>query len=201
MRPSRSSHKWHAAGTGGRTEVITEPRRLLSPSKFRGLKENEMNAATILKSKGSGVVTATANESLLDIAKLLVQHGIGCIVIVGDDDKIAGIVSERDLVRAIGQSGAKVLKEPVSDFMTNKVVTAREADTVDRLMSEMTAHRFRHMPVVERGRLIGLVSIGDLVKMHVADAEFESGAMRQYITSQPGLLFDQASRLRLAGGA
>ena len=201
MRPSRSSHKWHAAGTGGRTEVITEPRRLLSPSKFRGLKENEMNAATILKSKGSGVVTATANKSLLDIAKLLVQHGIGCIVIVGDDDKIAGIVSERDLVRAIGQSGAKVLKEPVSDFMTNKVVTAREADTVDRLMSEMTAHRFRHMPVVERGRLIGLVSIGDLVKMHVADAEFESGAMRQYITSQPGLLFDQASRLRLAGGA
>jgi CBS domain-containing protein len=160
-----------------------------------------MNTATILKSKGSGVVTATANESLLDIAKLLVQHGIGCIVIVGDDDKIAGIVSERDLVRAIGQSGAKVLKEPVSDFMTNKVVTAREADTVDRLMSEMTAHRFRHMPVVERGRLIGLVSIGDLVKMHVADAEFESGAMRQYITSQPGLLFDQASRLRLAGGA
>jgi CBS domain-containing protein len=142
-----------------------------------------MNAATILKSKGSGVVTATANESLLDIAKLLVQHGIGCIVIVGDDDKIAGIVSERDLVRAIGQSGAKVLKEPVSDFMTNKVVTAREADTVDRLMSEMTAHRFRHMPVVERGRLIGLVSIGDLVKMHVADAEFESGAMRQYITT------------------
>jgi CBS domain-containing protein len=160
-----------------------------------------MNTATILKSKGSGVVTATANESLLDIAKLLVQHGIGCIVIVGDDDKIAGIVSERDLVRAIGQSGAKVLKEPVSDFMTNKVVTAREADTVDRLMSEMTAHRFRHMPVVERGRLIGLVSIGDLVKMHVADAEFESGAMRQYITSQPCLLFDQASRLRLAGGA
>jgi CBS domain-containing protein len=163
-----------------------------------------MNAATILKSKGRGVVTATANKSLLDIAKLLVQHGIGCIVIVGNDendDKIAGIVSERDLMHAVGQSGAKVLKEPVSDFMTKTVVTAREVDTVDQLMSEMTTHRFRHMPVVERGRLIGLVSIGDLVKIHVADAEFESGAMRQYITSQPSLLFDQASRLRLAGGA
>ena len=85
--------------------------------------------------------------------------------------------------------------------MTKTVVTAREADTVDRLMSEMTMHRFRHMPVVERGRLLGLVSIGDLVKIHVADAEFESGAMRQYITPQPSLLFDQASRLRLAGGA
>jgi CBS domain-containing protein len=160
-----------------------------------------MNVAAILKSKGSGVVTATANKSLLDIAKLLVQHGIGCIVIKGDDGDVAGIVSERDLMRAIGQAGPKVLKEPVSVYMTKKVVTAREADTIDRLMPEMTAHRFRHMPVVERGRLIGLVSIGDLVKMHVADAEFEAGAMRQYITSQDSLLFDQASRLSLAGGA
>ena len=156
-----------------------------------------MNAATILKFKGGGVFTTTANKSLLEIAKLLAQHGIGCIVILGDDDKIVGIVSERDLMRAIGQAGAKVLDKPVSDFMTKTVVTAREADTVDQLMSEMTMHRFRHMPVVERGQLLGLVSIGDLVKIHVADAEFESSAMRQYITSQPSLLFDQESRLSL----
>jgi CBS domain-containing protein len=110
---------------------------------------------------------------LLDIAKLLAQQGIGCIVIEGDDGKVAGIVSERDLMRAIGQAGPEVLKEPVSDFMTNTVVTARKADTVDRVMSEMTVHRFRHMPVVERGRLIGLVSIGDLVKIHVEDAEYQ----------------------------
>ena len=158
-----------------------------------------MNVATILKQKGRGVFTTTSDKSLLDIAKLLAQHGIGCIVILGDDDKIVGIVSERDLMRAIGQAGSKVLREPVSDFMTKTVVTAREADTVDRLMSEMTTHRFRHMPVVERGRLLGLVSIGDLVKIHVADAEFESGAMRQYITPRPSLLFE-ASRLRRAGG-
>ena len=160
-----------------------------------------MNVATILKQKGRGVFTTTEDVSLLDIAKLLAQHDIGCIVIVGNDDKIAGIVSERDLMRAISQDGPKVLKEPVSDFMTKTVVTTREVDTINSLMSEMTARRFRHMPVVERGRLIGLVSIGDLVKIYVADAEFESGAMRQYITSQPSLLFDQASRLRLAGGA
>ena len=141
-----------------------------------------MNVAAILKLKGSGVFTTTKDKSLLDIAKLLAQHGIGCIVIEGNDGKVAGIVSERDLVQAIGQSGAKVLKEPVSVYMTKRVVTAREADTIDRLMSEMTVHRFRHMPVVERGRLMGLVSIGDLVKMHVADAEFEAAAMRQYIT-------------------
>jgi CBS domain-containing protein len=139
-----------------------------------------MNAATILKFKGSGVVTSTANRSLLDIAKLLTQHGIGCIVIVGEDEKIAGIVSERDLMRAIGQTGPKVLNKPVSDFMTRSVVTAREADTSERLMSEMTVHRFRHMPVVEMGRLIGLISIGDLVKMQIADVEMEAAATREY---------------------
>ena len=141
---------------------------------------HEMNVATILKQKGGGVFTTTTDKSLLDIAKLLVQHGIGCMVIVGDDDKIAGIVSERDLIRAIGQAGSKVLNQPVSDFMTKTVVTAREADTVDQLMSEMTMHRFRHMPVVELGRLIGLVSIGDLVKMQIAKVEMEAAATREY---------------------
>ena len=142
-----------------------------------------MNVAAILKLKGRTVVTTTAYKSMLDVAKLLAQHGIGCIVIEGDDGKVAGIVSERDLMRAIGRSGAKVLKEPVSVYMTKRVVTAGEADTIDRLMSEMTVHRFRHMPVIEKGRAIGLVSIGDLVKIHVADAEFDAAAMPQYITT------------------
>jgi CBS domain-containing protein len=142
-----------------------------------------MNVAAILKSKGRAVVTTTPDKSLLEVAKMLEEHGIGCIVIEGDDGKVAGIVSERDLVRAIGQSGTKVLKEPVSDYMTKTVVTAREADTIDRLMSEMSSHRFRHMPVVERGRLIGLVSIGDVVKMRIAEAEMEAAAMREYITT------------------
>ena len=142
-----------------------------------------MNVAAILELKGSTVVTTTADKSLLDVAKLLALHGIGCIVIVSDDDNVTGIVSERDLVRAIGQSGAKVLKEPVSVHMTKRVFSAREADTIDRLMSEMTVRRFRHMPVVERGQLIGLVSIGDVVKMHVADIECEAAVMRRYITT------------------
>jgi CBS domain-containing protein len=140
-----------------------------------------MNVAAILKLKGGGVVTTTKDKSLLDIAKLLVEHGIGCIVIVREeDDKVAGIVSERDLMRAIGQAGPQVLEEPVSDFMTKTVVTAREADTIDRLMWEMTTHRFRHMPVVERDRLIGLVSIGDLVKIHIAEVEMEATATAGY---------------------
>ena len=140
-----------------------------------------MNVATILKFKGDGgVVTTTASKSLLDIAKLLGHRGIGCIVVVGDDDKIAGIVSERDLMRAIGQGGPEVLKEPVSNFMNKTVVTAREADTINRLMAEMTTRRFRHMPVVERDRLIGLVSIGDLVKIQIAEIEMEAAATREY---------------------
>src|SRR5512143_4281842 len=139
-----------------------------------------MNVATILKQKGGGVFTTTTDKSLLDIAKLLAQHSIGCLVIAGDDDKIAGIVSERDLMRAISQCGAQVLKEPVSTFMTKTVVTAREADTINQLMSEMTARRFRHMPAVERDRLVGLVSIGDLVKIQIAEIEMEAAATREY---------------------
>jgi CBS domain-containing protein len=139
-----------------------------------------MNVATILKHKGSGVFTTTSDKSLLDIAKLLAQHGIGCLVIVGDDDSISGMVSERDLLRAISQGGPEVLKAPVSDFMTKTVITARESDTVDQLMTEMTTRRFRHMPVVERGRLVGLVSIGDLVKIQIAEIEMEAAMTREY---------------------
>ena len=140
-----------------------------------------MNVAAILKLKGGGVVTAKPDTSLLEIAKMLGQHDIGCVVIEGDDGKIAGIVSERDIVRVIGRAGAKGLKEPVGSCMTKEVVTAHEADTIDRLMAEMTTHRFRHMPVVEKERLIGLVSIGDVVKMRIADADLEAADMRNYI--------------------
>jgi CBS domain-containing protein len=142
-----------------------------------------MNVAAILKSKGREVVTTGPNTTLLDIADLLGQHGIGCVVVTGADGKVVGIVSERDIVREIARAGAKVLKEPVASCMTKTVVTCREADTIDRLMAEMTAHRFRHMPVVERGRLCGLVSIGDVVRMRIAEAEMEAAAMREYIAT------------------
>ncbi len=142
-----------------------------------------MNVASILKLKGRGVVTARSDTSLLEIAKLLEHNGIGCVVVEGEDGKVAGIVSERDVVRAIGRAGTAVLKDPVSDYMTTTVVTARESDSIERLMSEMTAHRFRHMPIVERGRLIGLVSIGDVVKMRIAETEMEAASMRQYIAT------------------
>jgi CBS domain-containing protein len=151
--------------------------------KFPGWRKREMNVAAILKLKGREVFTTTPDTTLLDIAALLGTRRIGCIVITGPDGKVAGIVSERDIVREIARAGSKVLKEPVETCMTKTVVTCRESDTIDRLMAEMTTHRFRHMPVVERGRLVGLVSIGDVVKMRIAEAEMEAAAMRDYIAT------------------
>jgi len=142
-----------------------------------------MNVAAILKLKGREVFTASPDTPLLEIAELLGQHKIGCIVIAEDDGKVAGIVSERDIVREIARAGGSVLDEPVEVCMTKAVVSCRESDTMDQLMGEMTAHRFRHMPVMDRGRLVGLVSIGDVVRMRIAEAEMEAAAMREYIAT------------------
>ena len=142
-----------------------------------------MNVAAILKLKGRDVVTASPGTSLLEIAQRLGEHKIGCIVIVDEGGNVSGIVSERDIVRELARIGAPVMEEPVEVYMTKSVVTCREADTIDRLMGEMTAHRFRHMPVIERGRLVGLVSIGDVVRMRIAEAEMEAAAMRDYIAT------------------
>ena len=142
-----------------------------------------MNVAAILKLKGRDVLTAAPSTKLLDIARLLGEHKIGCIVIVNDDGNVAGIVSERDIVQELARAGTSVMDEPVEVCMTKSVVSCREADTTDQLMGEMTAHRFRHMPVIERGRLVGLVSIGDVVRMRIAEAEMEAAAMREYIAT------------------
>jgi CBS domain-containing protein len=142
-----------------------------------------MNVAAILKLKGREVVTAPPDAPLLQIARLLGQHKIGCIVIADEDGKVNGIVSERDIVREIARAGASVLEDPVEVCMTKSVVSCRESDTMDQLMGEMTAHRFRHMPVVDKGHLVGLVSIGDVVRMRIAETELEAAAMREYIAT------------------
>ena len=142
-----------------------------------------MNVATILGEKGREVVTADSDASLLDIARTLSEHSIGCIVVSDGKDGIAGIVSERDLVRAIADSGTDILKSPVSRSMTKKVVTCRKSDTIHTIMAAMTDGRFRHMPVVEDDKLIGVISIGDVVRLRIAEAELEAAAMRDYIAT------------------
>lgn len=142
-----------------------------------------MNVASILNEKGRNVITASADMSLLAISKRLTENGIGSIVIVDDENHVCGIVSERDIVRTIAQNGPNILSQPVSTCMTHKVFTCQEADTVDWVMAEMSSHRFRHMPVVDNEVLIGLVSIGDVVRRRIADAEMQAAAMREYIAT------------------
>jgi CBS domain-containing protein len=142
-----------------------------------------MNVATILAGKGNEIITASTSASLLEIAKTLREHRIGCIVLSDGKGGIAGIVSERDLVRAIAEHGRDVLGSAVSKCMTKNVVTCQTSDTINTIMAAMTDGRFRHMPVVEEGELIGVISIGDVVRLRIEEAELEAAAMRDYIAT------------------
>lgn len=140
-----------------------------------------MTVSIILAGKGRAVVTVEPNASLAEATKLLAEKRIGAALVLGADRRIAGIISERDIVRALAERGAAVLGESVSQTMTRKVETCNENETVVTIMERMTAGKFRHMPVVDQGRLVGVVSIGDIVKHRVHEMERESVAMRDYI--------------------
>jgi len=142
-----------------------------------------MNVAAILKEKGGEVIIAPPNASLAEIARILDVKGVGAVVLVDEEENIAGIISERDIVKAVARSGPEALSQPAYEHMNHKVLTCRRHDTLEMLMAEMTAHRCRHWPVTENGRLVGLVSIGDVVKHRIAEAEMEAEAMRDYIAS------------------
>jgi CBS domain-containing protein len=142
-----------------------------------------MNVASILRGKGSDVVSVRPTATLQEVASSLARHRIGAVVVTDNDGGIAGIVSERDIIKAIGERGAGCLAEPVSAAMTSSVQTCDAADTLDELMARMTTGRFRHLPVIEDGKLSGIVSIGDVVKHHVAAVELEASALRGYIVA------------------
>ena len=140
-----------------------------------------MNVATILKDKGRMVVSVKPETTLLEAAQTLAAHRIGAAVVIGKDGKLEGIVSERDIVRAVAGAGAQSLNKPLAELMTRDVRTCRESDTIDHVMQVMTHGRFRHLPVSVEGELLGLVSIGDVVKLKIAETELEVAAMRDYI--------------------
>jgi CBS domain-containing protein len=142
-----------------------------------------MSVELILAEKGRNVVTLRPDQTLAEAAQTLSRHRIGAAVVVGGDERVLGIISERDMVRAVADSGAKALEEPLSARMTNKVVTCTSHTTIDQLMGLMTEGKFRHIPVVEAGRLTGIVSIGDIVKHRLADVEAEYQALRDYIAT------------------
>jgi CBS domain-containing protein len=142
-----------------------------------------MNVATILKAKGRSVTTVRPDQTLHDVVIRLAARKIGAVIVVGDNGAVDGIISERDVIRAISERGPAALEMPVSRFMTRDVITCSETSLVDEMMEMMTAGRFRHLPVVEDGALVGIVSIGDVVKNHVATVEMEVCAMRSYLAT------------------
>jgi CBS domain-containing protein len=140
-----------------------------------------MNVKAILAAKGGDTVCIEPTADLAAAARLLGARRIGAVLIRGAGGRLAGILSERDIVRAISEHGAAALTLPVGQVMTRNVATCGEDDSIASIMERMTTGKFRHMPVVANGELIGLVSIGDVVKQRVGEIEQESEAMRDYI--------------------
>ncbi|MAU51226.1 MAG: histidine kinase [Roseovarius sp.] len=136
----------------------------------------------ILKSKGdNGVITVTPETSVAEAANILAERRIGGVVVSSDGERPEGILSERDIVRALAVRGAACLKETVSEMMTRNPVCCTRQDTSDAVLARMTDGRFRHMPVIEDGRLIGIVTIGDVVKARLEELSMEKSALEGMI--------------------
>jgi CBS domain-containing protein len=140
-----------------------------------------MIVKAILAAKGGDVVSIEPTADLSAAVKLLVSRRIGAVVVVGPGGRLAGILSERDIMRAVSEHGASALSLPIAQFMTRNVEICGEEDSCASLMERMTEGKFRHLPVVTQGKLVGIVSIGDVVKQRVDEIERESEAMREYI--------------------
>jgi CBS domain-containing protein len=140
-----------------------------------------MIVKAILSAKGGDVINIEPTATLEAAVKTLAEHKIGALLVLGPDRRVIGILSERDIVRVLAEQGAAALKQPLAQVMTRKVVTCSQSDTVDVLMQRMTTGKFRHLPVLEQEQVIGVVSIGDVVKHRLMEMEQESAALRDYI--------------------
>ncbi len=139
-----------------------------------------MTVRSILDTKGHNILSVEPDAKLAAAIKILGERKIGAVLVMSQG-KVDGILSERDIVRVLAERGAKVLDEPVSSVMTRKVVSCRQSDTVGGIMEMMTIGKFRHLPVLEDGKVVGLISIGDVVKWRVQEYEREQEALRDYI--------------------
>src|SRR6266850_5279509 len=155
-------------------------REQVGPRGTNGFREAPMTVRSILDTKGHQIQSIEPAAKLSAAIKILGERKIGAVLVM-DQERLEGILSERDIVRVLGERGARVLEEPVSAVMTRKVVSCRESDTVAGIMEMMTLGKFRHLPVVEDGKVVGLISIGDIVKRRVHEYETEQEALRDYI--------------------
>ncbi len=140
-----------------------------------------MTVRAILSSKGSGVITIEPTATVEAAVKALTVHRIGSLVVTGAEQRVIGIVSERDIVHVMAVRGKEALDLPLTEVMTRRVATCSQADTISSIMELMTDGKFRHVPVVEQGRLTGIISIGDVVKHRLHEMEREQDALRDYI--------------------
>jgi CBS domain-containing protein len=139
-----------------------------------------MTVRAILDTKGHNILSVEPDAKMSAAIRLLAERKIGAVLVM-NHGRVEGILSERDIVRVLGERGARVLEEPVSAVMTRKVVSCRQSDTVAGIMEMMTLGKFRHLPVIEEGMVVGLISIGDVVKWRVREFENEQEALRDYI--------------------
>lgn len=142
-----------------------------------------MSVQSILALKGGEVMTGDPTMTIAQVCARLAEHKIGALVMADEGQRVIGIISERDIVRVMAAHGAAALQDPASRHMTRTVVSCTRRDSVDELMEIMTRGRFRHVPIVEDGRLVGIVSIGDVVKHRMAEIEREAAEIRNYIAT------------------
>ncbi|MEL6871356.1 MAG: CBS domain-containing protein [Pseudomonadota bacterium] len=142
-----------------------------------------MNVGAILKVKGHNVVTISRDATLQSAVTMLANKKIGAVVVIGEDGGVVGILSERDIIGAIAARGVAALSETLTQTMTAEVVTCDEQEQIDSVMETMTSGRFRHVPVLNSGQLVGIVSIGDVVKTHIAEVVHEAEALKAYLSS------------------
>jgi CBS domain-containing protein len=142
-----------------------------------------MQVINILQSKGTDVFAVTTSTTMKEAVDLLGEKNIGAVIVKDGAGRVTGILSERDVVRRIRTDGPAVLSRPVADCMTASPITCEPHATLDEILEKMTNRRIRHLPVVEDGKLIGVISIGDVVKRKIDDAEREAAALREYIAT------------------
>ena len=142
-----------------------------------------MKVSQILNNKGRDVATVSSDQAIMDVVTILKTKRIGAVVVVEGDGSIAGILSERDIVHALAEKGADLTRLTVGDLMTREVTTCTPGQDINDVTALMTRGRFRHVPVVENGKLAGLISIGDAVKARIEDLEHEREALQSYIAS------------------
>ncbi|MGI9462341.1 MAG: CBS domain-containing protein, partial [Aestuariivirgaceae bacterium] len=141
-----------------------------------------MSVAHILQTKGSDVISISPTAAIMEVAGVLAENKIGAVLVIEGEDHVAGIISERDVVRALAKKGKDVAGAKVGDFMTRELITCAPDATINQIMSLMTQGRVRHLPVLEDGKLCGMISIGDIVKRRIAEVEFEAEEMKRYIS-------------------